>query len=423
MQAGEAASPGQPSKAPLINRMLLLFMVAMVLANTAGHMYGPLLPLYLKNLDASVVQVGLFFTLSQVVPLALQILGGWISDSMGRLRSIAMGSLAGVLSYVGLILAPVWQWVLLAEGLAAVTRSLVAPSFGAFIAEQSTEENRARVFGITETIFMVVAVIGPPLGGWLVDSYGFKFMIACAGLLYAMATILRIFMARAAARGLESRPQKLTLTSLRANLGTMLALVLAGGLVTWILVTDGVRDIAFAMSFNLMPLYLEGIGGMSVQQIGWLESAFGLFMMLVSVPVGWLADKKGERLAIVLGFVLQFFALLAFVRVSGFVGYVGAWALLGLGVGMMSPAYHSLISKAVPEKSRGTAFGLFSTSVGLVPLPAPAVGAQLWERVSPRTPFTLTAWLGLLAVIPVWLKFKLPARQEPAGIIDTAVAD
>ncbi len=61
-----------------------------------------------------------------------------------------------------------------------MTRSLVGPSFGAFIAEQSAEENRARVFGISETIFMVVAVIGPPLGGWLADTYGFKLMLLCA---------------------------------------------------------------------------------------------------------------------------------------------------------------------------------------------------------------------------------------------------
>jgi hypothetical protein len=31
-------------------------------------MYGPLLPLYLKSLNASVVQIGLFFTLSQIIP-------------------------------------------------------------------------------------------------------------------------------------------------------------------------------------------------------------------------------------------------------------------------------------------------------------------------------------------------------------------
>jgi hypothetical protein len=37
----------------------------------------------------------------------------------------------------------------------------------------------------------------------------------------------------------------------------------------------------------------------------------------------------------------------------------------------MSPAYQSLISKAVPEKMLGTAFGFLQTSLGVVSLPAP----------------------------------------------------
>ena len=412
------------ASAPLLNRMLLLFMLAMVLANIGGNMYGPLLPLYLKDLNANVVQVGLFFTLSSILPLALQILGGWISDSLGRLRSIALGSLAGTLSYVGLILAPTWQWVLLGEGLGSVTRSLVGPSFGAFIAEQSAEENRARVYGITETIFMLVNVVGPPLGGWLVDQYGFKFMLVCAGILYTLATLIRLSMARQAARDSEAHPQKLSLSSLRTNLATMFGLVLSGGLVAWILLTDGVRDVAFSLSFNLMPLYLDGIGGLSVQQIGWLESFFGISMMLITLPAGWLADKKGERLGIALGFLLHFVALMFFVRAKGFWGFAPCWMIFGVGAGLMSPAYQSLISKVVPEKVRGTAFGLFNTSLGLISLPAPAIGAQLWERVNPRFPFTLTAWASLLVALPVWFKFRLnnhnPAQENGTTNVDHA---
>ncbi len=378
----------------------------MVLANIAGEMVYPLLPLYLKSLNASVVQVGLFFTISQIFPLVLQILGGWISDSMGRLRSIAIGSLAGVLSYVGMILSPTWQWVLLSEAFGSMTRSLVAPSFGAFIAESSTEETRARVFGIAETIFMVVAVVGPPIGGWLVDNYGFKVMIVFAGILYTLATAMRVGMARVAARSKEAKPQPLSLVSLRLNLRTMLALILGGGLVTWLLLTDGVRDVAYALSFNLLPVYLKDLGGNSVQQIGWLESCFGVAMMLVSMPAGWLADKKGERVGIALGFGLHFAAMMLFIRANSFWGFATAWSLLGVGVGFMTPAFESLTSKAVPEKLRGTAFGLFSTSLGLISLPAPAIGAQLWQRFSPRTPFAITGWAALLAIIPVWLKFR-----------------
>ncbi len=83
-----------------------------------------------------------------------------------------------------------------------------------------------------------------------------------------------------------------------------------------------------------------------------------------------------------------------------------------MGAGISAPAYQSLISKAVPQKFRGMAFGLFSTSLGLISLPAPWIGAQLWDRVGPRFPFTVTAIVLFLSVIPIWLKFKLPKVEE-----------
>jgi len=399
-------------KEPLLNNTLKLFMTAMVLANIGGSMYGSLLPLYLKNLNANVVQVGLFFTLSRIIPLVLQILGGWISDSLGRLRSIAMGSIAGVISYFGIIFAPTWQWVLLGEGLGAVTRSLVGPSFSAFIAEQSSEENRARVFGVTESIFMLVLIIGPPLGGWLADEYGFRLMLIAACLLYTVAAVIRSGMARVAAQGAEANPEKLSMGSLKEKLGAMTGLLLAGGLMTWILITDGARDIAYTMSFTLESLYLEEIGGLSMRDIGLLASVFGVANMITTIPAGKLADAKGERVPIVGGFLLDAIGIIIFLNVYTFWGYVVAWGIFGIGVGMMSPAYQSLTSKAVPEKLRGTAFGLLHSSLGLFSLPAPAVGAQLWTRFSPQTPFRITAGIALLTIIPAWLKFKTPENAE-----------
>ncbi len=410
---------------PLINGTLLMFLLAMILANIGGEMYGMLLPLYLKELNASVVQIGLFFTISQVIPLVMQILGGWVSDTLGRLRSIAWGSVAGNLTYVGFIFAPTWQWVMSGMFFSAVTRSLIGPSFSAFIAEQSAEKNRAKVFGITDTLFMIVGVVGPPLGGYLADRYSFRIMLACAWVLYFIATVIRVGMARTAARGEEAHPSKLSFGGLKSNLGTMTALLLSGGVITWVLITDGVRDIAYSLSGNLMPVYLEQIGGMTFQQIGWLGSIFSICMMTVTMPAGWLADKKGERVGIVIGFLTEFVAMFTFMKVRGFWGYAAVWALFGLGTGMMSPAYNSLISKAVPEKLRGTAFGFFGTSLGLVSLPAPWIGAKLWEKYSPKMPFYITGLAALASAIPAWFKFKLPAnpQQEPqVGTGDPGIA-
>ncbi|MFH1907818.1 MAG: MFS transporter [Chloroflexota bacterium] len=397
-------------KAPLLSKLLLFFLLAMIMANIGGMMYGPLMPLYLKELNASVGQIGLFFTLSQIIPLALQILGGWISDSLGRLRAIAIGSVVGIFTYVALILAPTWQWLLLAAGFQAITGALVGPSFDAFIAEHSSDENRARVFGISQAIFMIVGVVGPVLGGWLADSFGFKVMLMIAGGAYFVATILRVSMAREASKGSEAHPQVLSWGGLKSNLGTMFGLLISGGVITWILITDGVRDTSFALSMNLFPLYMEQVGGLNLKQIGLMNSVFGLFMMLFTIPGGWLADKKGERVGIASGFLFVGTALgmLVYMPTSNIWLYMTGWAIAGLGVGLLTPAYQSLISKAVPKKVRGTAFGLFSTSLGLVSLPAPWIGAQMWERVSPRLPFTITAIVSILTIIPTWLKFKLP---------------
>jgi MFS family permease len=241
-----------------------------------------------------------------------------------------------------------------------------------------------------------------------------------AGGMYICATVIRVSMARAVGKNGGKKGEKLSFAGLKANLGAMFGLLFAGGVVTWILVTDGVRDTSFALSMNLFSVYMQDFGGLSLQQIGLTSSMFGLFMMLTVIPAGIMADKLGERVGIALGFALVGISLgmLVFLPLGAFGLYLIGWGLAGMGVGLLQPAYQSLISKAVPAKLRGTAFGLFSTSLGLVSLPAPWIGAQLWQSVSPRFPFLITVVVIFLSIIPVWLKFKLPKStnsQKPNG--------
>jgi len=404
----------QIKKQPLLSGLLILFLTAMIFANIGGNMFEGLMPLYLKDLNASIPQIGLFFTLSQIVPLLLQILGGWISDSLGRLRAIAIGSVFGVIGFIPLILADTWHWLLLAVAVGSVARALVGPSFDAFIAEHSTEENRGKVYGVSQAIFMIVAVVGPPVGAWLVGSYGFKLMLLIAGILYFIAALMRIGMAREAAKSQSSSSQKLSFAGLKTNLSAMFGLMFSGGLITWILITDGFRDVSFQLSGNLFPVYMQEFGRLTIQQIGWVNSLFGLCMMLTTIPGGWLSDKVGERVGIASGMILMAGALFLLINIpqgNTFLYFVG-WGTAGVGVGVMMPAYQSLISKAVPQHLRGTAFGLFSTSLGVISLPAPWIGAQLWDRFSPQFPFTITAIALLLSVIPIWVKFKLPKTDN-----------
>jgi MFS family permease len=274
---------------------------------------------------------------------------------------------------------------------------------------------------MSQAIFMIVSVVGPPVGAWLAGSYGFKLMLLVAGVLYFVAALIRIGMAREAAKNQATRPT-LSFASLKSNLGAMFGLMFSGGVITWILITDGFRDVSFQLSGNLFPVYMQDIGRLTITQIGWVNSLFGLCMMLTTIPGGWLSDKVGERVGIASGMALMGSALFLLINIpqGNTVLYFVGWAMAGMGVGVMMPAYQSLISKAVPQHLRGTAFGLFSTSLGVISLPAPLIGAQLWDRVSPQFPFTITAIALLLSIIPIWLKLKLPkSGGDPTADTET----
>jgi MFS family permease len=395
--------------------MLLTFMGTMILANIAAQMIFPLESLYVQELGASVGQVGMFFTIASIAPLFLQVLGGWFSDSAGRLTAIAVGSLCGSLSYVFYILAPSWIWLLPSSILTAAAVAFVSPSFQAFIAEESTPETRGRVYGITSTMYMVVNIIGPLLGGAIAQGLSFRAMYVAAFCLYSSAAVIRVFMARHASRkNKEQGSQAATKhrDGFRKSMGAVFGLLTAGGIVTWIFISDGVRDVSFSLTGRLMPLYLESEVGLTLVNITALQSIAAVVAMVFMTPGGWLSDKKGERVGIVGGFGMAALGWFVFLNSSTLAHLVVSRVVAGIGWAMVGPAYSSLISKSVPEKLRGTAFGLFSTSLGLISLPAPWIGARLWESVSPIFPFYVPL-ISLVLMLPVmWVKFKLPPDVE-----------
>jgi MFS family permease len=400
-------------KKTLLPPILRWFLFAMILANIAASMYPILLPIYMTEIGASVQQVGIAFTLSSVVMLVFQIFGGWVSDSIGRLKAVAIGSAGGVIGFFALGLAPTWQWMMVAIMAISFPRALVGPSFGAFIAENSTEENRGKVYGVTDTIFQITGVIGPALGGFLAGYWGFKGMLFVSAAIYTLAAGLRVWMATTMQPKKETQPAKsLSSDSFKSSFKKMWGMIIGGGLLTWLLVTDGVRDVAFRLSGELQPLYLQQIGNLSVQQIGLLGSIFSIAWMFTPMLSGKLSDKYGERIPISIGFLLLFSSMMIFLNTTIYAGFILSWIISGMGVGLLSPAYQSLISKAVPHNMLGIFNGVFSSSIGLISLPAPYIGAYLWENISPSFPFYITAFVALATVIPTWLYFKVPDKKR-----------
>lgn len=400
---------------PLINYNLRWFLAGMIFANIAGQMAYSTLSLYMLKLGASVAQVGLAFTLASLVPMVLQIFGGWLSDTVGRLRVIAMGSSISVLGYLIFGFAPSWQWILIGLSLEYISSAVVGPSFGAYISEQSSEESRGRVFGITSGIYQTVTVIGPALAGFLAYRFGFPFMMRTAFGFYLTATLLRGWMAaNEPPKGTEEKNIP-TLKGFREQLLSIFSLLLAGGILTWIWVTDAVGDTSYNLIGQLFPIYLSDIGELNVQQIGMVNAAIGITAIAAAPLAGSLSDKFGERTAIAAGFALNGAGIVAILSANSYAGFILAMSLFGLGNGSLMPAYESLISKVVPGKKRGMAFGFFGTTLGILSLPMPWVGAQLWERYSPRTPFVFAVAANAISILIAWFKFKWNVSTSGAG--------
>ncbi|MEW9081556.1 MFS transporter [Caldanaerobacter subterraneus] len=63
----------------------------------------------------------------------------------------------------------------------------------------------------------------------------------------------------------------------------------------------------------------------------------------------------------------------------------------------------SLVAHIVDESNRGTAFGLYNASMGLLAIPASFIAGYLWDNVSPAAPFYFGAICSLVAVILITL--------------------
>ncbi len=392
------------TKKPILTRELGIFLGAMVLANLGGSLFYPFFGLYLSALGTPIETIGLFFTMMALFPLLFQIFGGWASDRIGRLRSIAIGSVAGAVSWLGMLLAPglphPLAWFLVSNAVGSITVALVAPSYDAFIAEKADPGSRARVFAVVQSIFLVVGIAGPPIGGLIVQHLSFKVLTWTGALLYWSATVIRIGMAKDLGKAGpqvgagEAKGENLTFGK---SLKAVLALFLSGGLFTLILLVDGALDISGKLSGDLLPLYLKQVGGQTESTIGFLQGFSALVTALAMIPLGALADRRGEKWPLVLGCLISGLAPLVLWRGQTAFAFGGAFFLFGLGGAAFQPAMQALTARAVPERLRGLAYGFLGSSLGLFSFYAPALGAWLWKEAFPALPFLISGLMLLLA--------------------------
>ena len=100
---------------------------------------------------------------------------------------------------------------------------------------------------------------------------------------YGLATIVRVLMARRV--GHEVRPSTadpFNLASLKQSLAQMASLVLAGGVVTWIFISDGVFDVAMSISTGLVTSLPSQYHRFEQLEISSFSSVFHATMMMIA---------------------------------------------------------------------------------------------------------------------------------------------
>jgi len=395
----------------ILTPKLRWFLLAEFLAGLSG-MGGLFMPIFMQELGASVVDIGMLYSITDIVPLALNILGGWIGDSIGRLKAILFGNIAGILSFVVLVFADRWEWMFLIFVLSGVSGSIAGPSFSAFIAEESPKEHRAKVYAAVQNIGNVVNLIKFPIAGLIVGRYGFRAMFLVAAISYLLCTIVFAGLERANRPLNKNENEPLSWKSLKLSLSVMIGLILVGGLFTWMIIIDHFNDILIQLSQSYQILYIEEIIGVNVELIGFLPMIGSIISLIISIPMGRWVDKRGENLGIGIAYFLLSVYFVVLITANNFYGLLLSSIPHAFARAIAGPAFQSLVSKAVPEERRGIAFGLTWTSRGLVALPSPWLGGILWDRYNPRTPFliTITGCLGLSLL--AWLKLKPPIKEK-----------
>jgi EmrB/QacA subfamily drug resistance transporter len=144
-----------------------------------GTIVNVALPRIGQELPSSVVGVleGQTYIVSGYLAVlaALLILSGALSDHYGRRRIFSLGLIAFAVTSALCGLAPTMETLILARLLQGAAGALLIPGSLSLITHAFAEEERARAFGVWAAATSGLVLLGPLVGGLLVDTAGWRF--------------------------------------------------------------------------------------------------------------------------------------------------------------------------------------------------------------------------------------------------------
>jgi EmrB/QacA subfamily drug resistance transporter len=334
---------------------------------------------------------------------------GRLGDLFGRKWIYISGFLIFVLASALCGLAQTSAQLISARVLQGIGGAVILANGRALVTINSPPSERGKALGITSTAYHVGYLTGPTLGGFIIDTIGWRWIffatmpigLACA---YFAARVLKEREKTAAAVKVDWRG---ALYLLLANIGFVYALnqlphlgighavvfsffivslaslalfvhterrvpspILSLALFRNRLFTFSNLSLFFVTSTQsgitvLLPFYLQNLMHFTPTQMGWLLIGSSAVIVLLAPLAGWLSDRFGSRLLCTVGaavVVLGQFLIGSFTLESSIFALVLPQLLIGLGWALFNSPNQSAIMSAVTRDQAGAASGMTVTT-------------------------------------------------------------
>jgi MFS family permease len=160
----------------------------------------------------------------------------------------------------------------------------------------------------------------------------------------------------------------------------------------------------------LFPLYVQSLGA-SILEVGLLLSASGLLSTALMLPSGWMCDKFGRRLMLILSVVLSTFPPLLYTLSKDWRQLI-PWAMVfSSSFAIFIPARMVYIADLTESKERARIYGFMNLAWPIGSLFGPTVAGLLAEVSGFHYPFYFAAIVSLLSFLPALLLSERPSLE------------
>ena len=319
---------------------------------------------------------------------------GNLSDRYGR-RPVLLASLFGFgVDYLFLSFAPTIGWLFVGRVIAGITGASITTAM-AYIADVSTQEDRAKNFGLVGAAFGLGFIIGPAIGG-LLAGFGSRVpFLAAAGLAF-LNWMYGYFVLP------ESLPKekRRKFEWKRANpLGSLLHLkkypAISGLIFSLVLVYIAAHAVQSNWTFFTIEKFhwTPKLIGISLAVIGALVAAVQGLLIRVVNPV------LGNERSIYYGLGLYALGLLLFAFASQ------SWMMFAFLIpyclgGIAGPALQATISNHVPGNEQGELQGALTSLMSVTTIIGPPMMTNLFAYfTSPGAPMHFSGAAFLLGAV------------------------